>query len=153
MTWCIFARWPGSKRRSGPRKEATLGIRVVRLGTARQPGEGLRLGTVRRLPRGVRKENYARDNWFDLWLPELAPSTALLSYATKTSLTPARWTTFSKRYRSEMKEPGRQRLIALLAAQSHQADFSIGCYCADPRYCHRMLLAELFREAKARLVP
>ena len=125
----------------------------MQLGTGRYPGEGLRIGTVRRLPRGVRKEKYSTDNWFDLWLPELAPSTALLSYATAETLTPARWSTFSRRYRSEMKKPGAQRLIALLAAQSHQADFSIGCYCSNEERCHRSLLAEYFRQAGALMTP
>lgn len=125
----------------------------MRLGTARLPGEGLRLGTVRRLPRGVRKTDYVRNNWFDLWLPELAPSPTLLSYATAQPLTPARWNSFTRRYRSEMKEPRAHRLIALLAAQSHQADFSIGCYCEDPRHCHRRLLGELLRQAGASMAP
>ena len=78
----------------------------MRLGSDREPGEGLRLGTVRRLPRGVRKARYAADNWFDLWLPELAPSAGLLSFATGEPLTPPRWNTFHRRYRSEMKKPG-----------------------------------------------
>ena len=125
----------------------------MQLGTGRYPGEGLRIGTVRRLPRGVRKEKYSTDNWFDLWLPELAPSAPLLSYATAKALTPARWNTFSRRYRSEMKKPGAQRLIALLAAQSHHADFSIGCYCSDEQHCHRSLLAEYFRQAGALMAP
>jgi uncharacterized protein YeaO (DUF488 family) len=123
------------------------------LGSARLPGEGLRLGTVRRLPRGVRKERYAADNWFDLWLPELAPSAGLLAFATGEPLTPARWNTFTRRYRSEMKKPAAQRLIALLAAQSHQADFSIGCYCDAEGRCHRSLLAGLLRDAGARIAP
>ena len=125
----------------------------MRLGTARFPGEGLRLGTVRRLPRGVRKEDYAKNNWFDLWLPELAPSTTLLSYATKSPMSPARWTTFTRRYHSEMKKPATQRLIAMLAALSHQTDFSIGCYCPDQERCHRSLLSELLRAAGARMAP
>jgi uncharacterized protein YeaO (DUF488 family) len=97
----------------------------------------------------VRKERYSPDDWFDLWLPELAPSRALLAYATERPVTPARWRTFRRRYTAEMKRPGARRLIALLSAQSRQADFSVGCYCDDPQRCHRSILADLLREAGA----
>src|ERR671934_2091572 len=108
-----------------------MAIRVVRLGTPRAPDEGLRLGTVRRPPRGVRKEDYARRDYFDLWLPDLAPSAPLVSYALSEPFTPARWASYARRYRREMQAPAAQRLIALLAAMSSQANFSVGCYCPD----------------------
>ena len=124
-------------------------MRVVRLGTPRQPGEGLRLGTVRRPPRGVRKEDYGRRNYFDIWLPDLAPSAPLVSYALSKPLTEQRWNSYVRKYRSEMREPRAKRLISLLAALSHQTDFSIGCYCEDERHCHRSLLAALLKDAGA----
>jgi len=126
-----------------------LPIRVVRLGTPRHDDEGLRLGTVRRLPRGVRKEDVGRQNFFDVWLPELAPSAPLVSWARSGPLTPKRWATFVRRYRTEMRKPAAQRLLALLAAFSAQQDFSVGCYCADESRCHRSVLRELLRDAGA----
>ncbi len=128
-----------------------MAARVVRLGTARLRGEGLRLGTVRRLPRGVRKADYARRDFFDLWLPELAPSAKLFSYAVKEALTSQRWRRFAAAYRREMARPGPQRLLAVLAALSQQADFSVGCYCEDESRCHRSLLRRLLVEAGARV--
>jgi|SRR5688572_21687002 uncharacterized protein YeaO (DUF488 family) len=121
-------------------------IRVVRLGTAKARKEGVRLGTVRLLPRGVRKQDYATLNYFDVWLPDLAPSRALVSYAQAKPWTDARWTAFTRRYLSEMRRPEAQRLINLLAALSKQANFSVCCYCENPRRCHRSLLGELLRE-------
>ena len=100
-----------------------MAIRVVRLGTPRQDGEGLRLGTVRRPPRGVRKQDLARRDYFDVWLPELAPSAPLVSWALSEPLSPRRWATFARRYRAEMRKPPAQRLIALLAALSARQDF------------------------------
>jgi uncharacterized protein YeaO (DUF488 family) len=126
-----------------------MAIRIVRLGTPREGGEGLRLGTVRRPPRGVRKEDYARLDFFDLWFPDLAPSAELLSYATAEPFTPERWKIFSRRYRKEMREPPAQRLLALLAALSQQTNFAVGCYCEDAEHCHRALLRELLEEAGA----
>ena len=123
-----------------------MGIHVVQLGTPRDPGEGLRLGTVRRPPRGVRKEEYARRNYFDVWLPELAPSAPLVSWALSQPFTSKRWAVYERRYKSEMRQPAARRLIALLAALSSQADFSIGCYCRDEHRCHRSLLRELLVE-------
>jgi uncharacterized protein YeaO (DUF488 family) len=128
-----------------------MAIRIVRLGTARQLKEGLRLGTVRRPPRGVRKTDYARRDFFDLWLPELAPSAPLVSFALSRPFTPARWATYRRKYRREMSKPAAARLIALLAALSSQTDFSVGCYCADENRCHRSLLKELLIEHGARL--
>jgi uncharacterized protein YeaO (DUF488 family) len=130
-----------------------MAIRIVRLGSPRAPGEGLRLGTVRRPPRGVRKQDFARLDYFDLWLPDLAPSAPLFSFATSQPITDARWRTFARRYRAEMKKPPQERLLALLAALSKQTDFSVGCYCEDASHCHRSLLAELLRQHGADLVP
>jgi uncharacterized protein YeaO (DUF488 family) len=124
-------------------------IRVVRLGAPRAPDEGPRLGTVRRPPRGVKKEDYGRRDYFDLWLPELAPSAGLVSYAYAHEFTPRRWAAYARRYRSEMRAPPGQRLIALLAVLSRQANFSVGCYCEDETRCHRSLLRELLVEAGA----
>jgi uncharacterized protein YeaO (DUF488 family) len=124
-------------------------IRVVRLGTPRAPNEGPRLGTVRRPPRGVKKEDYASRDYFDLWLPDLAPSAELVAYAYAHEFTPQRWAAYARRYRSEMRAPAAQRLIALLAALSPQANFSVGCYCEDETRCHRSLLWELLVQAGA----
>ncbi len=126
-----------------------MAIRVVRLGTARQAGEGLRLGTVRRPPRGVRKEELASRDYYDLWLPELAPSAPLVSWALSEPLSQRRWATFERRYRAEMRKPAGQRLIALLAALSAQQELSVGCYCEDESRCHRSVLGELLRCAGA----
>ena len=124
-------------------------IRVVRLGAPRTKGEGLRLGTVRRPPRGVKKTDYARLDYYDAWLPELAPSAALVAWATSKPWTDARWAQFARRYRAEMRAPAAQRLLALLAALSPQANVSVGCYCEDESRCHRSVLRELLAEAGA----
>jgi uncharacterized protein YeaO (DUF488 family) len=129
-----------------------MSIRVVRLGQARDPGEGLRIGTVRRPPRGVRKEDYAARNYFDVWLPDLAPSTPLVSWALSEPFTPRRWTVYERRYRREMKQPAARRLIALLVALSSHTNFSVGCYCADQNQCHRSLLKQLLLEQGAKVV-
>ena len=126
-----------------------MAVRIVRLGTPRLPGEGLRLGTVRRLPRGVPKAEYARRDFFDLWLPELAPSDALVSFVQKDP--DKHWKRFEQRYRSEMAKPSARRLVQALAALSRQADFSVGCYCEDESRCHRSLLGRLFAEHGARV--
>ena len=123
-----------------------MAVRVVQLGQIKQPREGLRLGTVRLLPRGVKKQDYARRNYFDLWLPDLAPSRALVAYARAKPWTDARWATYKRRYLGEMRRPPARRLIALFAALSKRVDFSIGCYCESPARCHRSLLGELLRE-------
>jgi uncharacterized protein YeaO (DUF488 family) len=128
-----------------------MALRVVRLGTARAPHEGLRIGTVRRPPRGVRKEDYARRDYFDVWLPELAPSAPLVSFALSRPFTPARWAAYARRYRGEMREPGPQRLLAVLAGLSAQTNFSVGCYCEDESRCHRSLLKALLIEKGARV--
>ena len=125
-------------------------IRIVRLGSPRASDEGLRLGTVRRPPRGVPKREFAKRDFYDLWLPDLAPSAQLVSWALGAS-TAKEWRQFAKRYRSEMKKPEAARLIALLAALSHQTNFSVGCYCEEETRCHRSVLRDLFREADADL--
>jgi uncharacterized protein YeaO (DUF488 family) len=126
-----------------------MAIRVVRLGTPRAQGEGVRLGTVRRPPRGVRKEDYGRRDFFDVWLPELAPSAPLVSWALSQPFTAARLAKYAKAYRREMAVPSTRRLIAVLSALSAQTDFSVGCYCDDASRCHRSLLRELLADAGA----
>ena len=128
-----------------------MAIRVVRLGTPRTAGEGTRLGTVRRPPRGVRKEDFAAGDYFDVWLPELAPSADVVSWALSEPWTDARWKRYVQRYRREMREPPARHLIELLAALSHHASFSVGCYCEDATRCHRSLLRELLVDAGASL--
>jgi len=127
-----------------------MSIRIVRLGTARAPGEGPRIGTVRRPPRGVPKSEFARGDWYDLWYPNLAPSAATVKLA-QHAQTPAQWADFVKKYRAEMREPDAARTIALLALLSHEANFSVGCYCEDEARCHRSVLRELLEENGARL--
>lgn len=127
-------------------------IRVVRLGSPRLPGEGLRLGTVRRPPRGVRKEDFARRDYFDLWFPDLAPSAPLVSWALSEPWTDARWKRYARAYQREIRTPAAQRLIGLLAALSRQTDLSVGCYCEDESRCHRSLLRDLLVEAGADVV-
>ncbi len=127
-----------------------MAIRVVRLGTPRTPGEGLRLGTVRRPPRGVPKSEHASRDFYDVWLPELAPSEPLLKVALH-ARDGREWQSFVKRYRTEMKRPSAARLLDLLAAFSREATFSVGCYCADEAQCHRSILKALLEEHGARL--
>ena len=126
-----------------------MAVRVVRLGTPRHPDEGVRLGTVRHPPRGVRKQDYAARDYFDVWLPELAPSAPLVAWALSEPLPPKRWAIFERRYRREMRQPAAQRLIGLLAALSAQTNFSVGCYCEDETHCHRVLLKKLLSEQRA----
>ena len=130
-----------------------MAIQIVRLGSPRQPGEGIRLGTVRHLPRGVRKEDYARRDYFDLWLPELAPGTKLLASTRSAEMTAARWASFTKRYRREMQAPAARRLLALLALMSRTTSLSVGCYCEDEAHCHRSLLRGLLVDAGAIVSP
>ncbi len=127
-----------------------MAIRVVRLGTPRLPGEGLRVGTVRRPPRGVPKAEHASRNFYDVWLPELSPSEALVKQALQAADERA-WRAFTTRYRAEMKRPEAARLLALLAALSRQTDFSVGCYCADEARCHRSILKSVLQEHGADL--
>ena len=127
-----------------------MAIRVVRLGSPRAPGEGLRVGTVRRPPRGVPKAEHASRDFYDVWLPELAPSEALVKEALHASDDRA-WRGFMQRYRAEMRRPEAARLLALLAALSHQTDLSVGCYCAEEARCHRSVLKSLLAEHGAKL--
>ncbi len=129
-----------------------MAVRIVLLGSPRQKGEGLRLGTVRRPPRGVRKQEIARKNYYDVWLPELSPSQRLVTMA-QAATTPAAWRTFTRRYRAEMSKPPAARMLDLLAALSHETDFSVGCYCEDESHCHRSVLRELLGEHGARVKP
>jgi len=129
-----------------------MAIRVVRLGTPRHKKEGLRVGIVRRSPRGVRKADYARRNYFDVWLPELAPSAKLVSWVFSQPLTPKRWSAFAQRYRREMQTPAARRLIELLVALSPQTNFSVGCYCEDESRCHRSLLKTILLEQGAQVL-
>lgn len=127
-----------------------MSIRIVRLGSDRLPGEGVRIGTVRRPPRGVPKEKHAEENWYDVWFPVLAPSAALVKEALGAE-TETEWSAFVRKYRKEMKAPEARHVLALLAALSRDADFSVGCYCEDESRCHRSVLRELLREAGAEL--
>jgi uncharacterized protein YeaO (DUF488 family) len=122
-----------------------MSVHVVRLGTPRLPHEGLRLGTVRRPPRGVPKAEFASRNFYDVWLPELAPSEELVSLALAAK-DERQWRAFVKRYRAEMRRPEKSRLLEVLAALSRQTNFSVGCYCADEKRCHRSVLRELLGE-------
>ncbi|MDR0479558.1 MAG: DUF488 family protein [Burkholderiaceae bacterium] len=132
-----------------------MSIRIVRLGAPRVAGEGLRIGTVRRPPRGVPKEQFAAQDWYDLWYPNIAPSAETLKLgqaaqaAEGTPAQAAQWTAFSRRYRREMAQPDPSRTLDLLAALSHHAAFSLGCYCADESRCHRSLLRDLLAERGA----
>ena len=128
-----------------------MALRVVRLGSPRARGEGLRIGTVRRPPRGVRKSDYRRRNYYDLWLPELAPSQKWVSWALAEPWTDARWRKYARNYRREMREPRAQHLLELLAALSHSSNLSIGCYCEREERCHRSLLRELLAGRAAQL--
>ena len=127
-----------------------MAIHIVRLGTTRRRGEGLRVGTVRRPPRGVPKSQYAAQHWYDVWLPELAPRVGTIKLA-QAATNDRDWARFVKRYRVEMAAPERSRLLTLLAALSHQTNLSVGCYCADESHCHRSVLRALLKEHGARL--
>jgi uncharacterized protein YeaO (DUF488 family) len=126
-------------------------MRVVRLGAPRLPGEGLRLGTVRRPPRGVPKSQHASLDYYDVWLPNLAPSAELFAWLKSQTMSDAVWRDFARRYRSEMATPEVAHLLRLLAALSRGTDFSLGCYCADENRCHRSLLRDLLRAAGAQI--
>jgi uncharacterized protein YeaO (DUF488 family) len=130
-----------------------MAIRVVRLGTDRAPDEGVRLGTVRRPPRGVKKEDYARLDFFDVWFPELAPSAKLVKwYFDQPEMTDAKWRRYAASYRREMSQPGASRTLEVLSRLSNAANFSVGCYCENPRRCHRSLLRQLLVEHGADVV-
>lgn len=127
-----------------------MSVRIVRLGSRRAPGEGLRIGTVRRPPRGVPKSAHAKGNWYDVWLPDLspAPETVRLALAAESE---REWAAFERRFRREMSRAEPRRLLDLLAALSHHGDFSVGCYCEDEARCHRSALRTLLAERGARI--
>lgn len=125
-----------------------MAISIVRLGTPRKPGEGLRLGTVRRPPRGVAKSDFAKLDYYDVWFPNLAPTAELVKEALGAA-TDQDWATFVRKYRKEMSEHDRSRELDVLAALSHQTNFSVGCYCEDESRCHRSVLRELLLERGA----
>ena len=130
-----------------------MSVRIVRLGSPRHPEEGLRIGTVRRPPRGVPKREYAARDLYDVWLPNLAPSEALVKAARAAASTEDErsWKSFVRRYRAEMKTPENRALLDMLAALSKHANFSVGCYCAEETRCHRSVLRTLLEERGARL--
>ncbi len=125
-------------------------VRVVRLGTGRAADEGTRIGTVRRPPRGVPKSEFASRDFYDVWFPNLAPSVETMKLGQQAT-TPAQWAAFARKYRAEMASPDNAHAIALLAALSHHANFSVGCYCENEAHCHRSVLRELLRETGAKL--
>ena len=125
-------------------------VRVVRLGSARSKGEGIRIGTVRRPPRGIPKAEFALQNWYDIWFPNLAPSLETIKLGQKAQ-TPGQWAAFIRKYRAEMAMPENRHSVALLAALSHHTNFSVGCYCKDEARCHRSVLRTLFIERGAKI--
>ncbi len=125
-------------------------VRIIRLGTARTEGEGTRIGTVRRPPRGVPKSEFASQNWYDVWFPNLAPSAETMKLGQSAS-TPIQWAAFVKKYRAEMATPEISRTLDLLAVLSHQSNFSVGCYCENEAHCHRSVLKALLAERGAKI--
>ena len=125
-------------------------LRIVRLGPARVRGEGVRLGTVRRPPRGVKKEDYASGNWYDVWLPNLSPTPELMA-AGRASESDRDWQSFSRKFTAEMSRPDASHVLDALAVLSHSSDFSVGCYCEDEARCHRSVLRRLFEERGAKI--
>ena len=128
-----------------------MAVRIVRLGSPRAENEGMRIGTVRRPPRGVPKSQFASKNWYDVWFPTLAPSLAVMQLA-HAAQTPAQFAAFMRRYRSEMRTPGAGHALELLAALSHRTNFSVGCYCENESRCHRSVLRELLLARGAEVV-
>jgi uncharacterized protein YeaO (DUF488 family) len=128
-----------------------MAIRIVRLGTPRTPGEGLRLGTVRRPPRGVPKSEFAKRDFYDTWLPNLAPSAPLMAEG-QAAQTDKEWSAFKRKFNAEMKQPEASHLLDLLAAMSHQTSFALGCYCEDEHHCHRSELRKLLEQRGAEIV-
>ncbi len=127
-----------------------MSVRIVRLGTPRTRGEGIRVGTVRRPPRGVPKSQFAAQDWYDVWFPNLAPSEATVKLAQRAA-TPAHWRAFQRRYRAEMAAPAAKHDLELLAALSRTANFSVGCYCEHEERCHRSVLRQLLVEHGAKV--
>jgi uncharacterized protein YeaO (DUF488 family) len=128
-----------------------MAIRIVRLGSARSKNEGLRIGTVRRPPRGVPKAEFTSQDWYDVWYPNLAPSAETMKLGQQAE-TPAQWAAFAKRYRTEMTTAEASRTLEVFAALSHSSNFSMGCYCEDEAKCHRSLLRTLLAEKGAMIV-
>jgi uncharacterized protein YeaO (DUF488 family) len=135
---------------SACRPDSRVAIRIVRLGSPRASDEGLRLGTVRRPPRGVKKVDFANRDYYDLWLPVLAPSQPMVSWALSQPWTDERWAKYVRDYRAEMSRPVARQLIELLARMSHHANFSVGCYCEREERCHRSVLKTLLEEQGAK---
>lgn len=127
-------------------------VRVVKLGTPRAENEGVRIGTVRRPPRGVPKTAFSSRNWYDVWFPNLAPSLAVMKLAQQ-ARTPAEWEIFKRKYRTEMATPESRHALELLAMLSHQTNFSVGCYCDEEAHCHRSVLRALLQENGALIEP
>jgi len=127
-----------------------MSIKIVRLGTPRQPDEGLRIGTVRRPPRGVPREKFASQNWYDVWFPNLAPSLPVMEMALHAE-TPAQWAAFVRKYKAEMSTPQARHGLELLAALSRVTNFSVGCYCEREEHCHRSILRQLLAERGAEI--
>lgn len=127
-----------------------MAVRVVRLGSARSEAEGTRIGTVRRPPRGVPKSEFSTQNWYDVWLPNLAPSAETMKLGQEAT-TPAQWAVFSRQYRAEMAKPDASHLLELLATLSQHSNFSVGCYCEDEAHCHRSILRALLTEKGAKI--
>jgi len=125
-------------------------IRIVRLGTERHSDEGQRIGTVRRPPRGVPKSEFAAQNWYDVWLPNVAPSPELMRLGQAVE-TEKDWAVFVRKYRKEMADAEKSRVLDLMAALSQEANFSVGCYCENEARCHRSILRELLAERGAKL--
>lgn len=128
-----------------------MAVRIVRLGTDRVPHEGLRIGTVRRPPRGVPRSEFSSGNWYDVWFPNLAPSPETVKLGLR-SESHREWSAFVRRYRAEMANPETSRVLDLLAALSHESNFSVGCYCEDESRCHRSILRELLRDRGAKVI-
>lgn len=127
-----------------------MAIQIVRLGSEREKDEGLRIGTVRRPPRGVPKSEFAVQNWYDVWLPDVAPSLELMKLGQSVK-TDKEWTVFTRKYKAEMKKPDKSRLLDLLAALSQDTHMSVGCYCENEARCHRSILGELLAARGAKL--
>jgi uncharacterized protein YeaO (DUF488 family) len=127
-----------------------MSVRVVQLGTPRLPNEGVRIGTVRRPPRGVPKSSFSTQNWYDVWFPNLAPSLETMKLG-RSATSPAAWSTFVRKYKEEMSAPAAKHDLDLLAALSHTTDFSVGCYCEREDRCHRSILRQLLRASGAKV--
>lgn len=127
-----------------------MSVRIVRLGMSRLPNEGTRIGTVRRPPRGVPKTEFAKQDWYDVWFPNLAPSLETMKLGLSAE-TPGQWSRFARKYKAEMNAPAAKHDLELLAALSHTASFSVGCYCENEDRCHRSILRQLLVEAGAKV--